>query len=136
MAARILLVLALGYSTALIAAGFLVPMYSGISSSADGAVEETSETLVGVNGVSVLIVLAIPLLITIGVAIAVRWGASARRMGLAWTLTGGLAAFTLLAMMSIGVFVLPVTAALVAANLIVQRQGRRSRGPVTRSTGP
>ena len=126
LAARILLILALAYSTALIAAGFLVPMYSGSSSSSDGVTEETSDTLVGVNGVNVLIVLAIPLLITIAVGIALRWGTSARRMGLAWTLTGGFAAFTLLAMMSIGVFLLPVVAALVAVDLIVRRQGLRS----------
>jgi hypothetical protein len=36
-------------------------------------------------------------------------------MPIAWTLTGILAGFTLLAMMSIGVLVLPVTVALVVA---------------------
>jgi hypothetical protein len=36
-------------------------------------------------------------------------------MPVAWTLTGLLAAFNLLAMLSIGVFILPITAALIVA---------------------
>ena len=140
---RALLGFALVWSAALIVAGFVAPLYSSESASASsdtsspgevtvGEVSHGTATLVEVNGMNVLFVLAIPLLVAIGVAVALRWGAgasgspprdgvSAWGIGVAWVLSAALGTFTLLAMMSIGVFVLPVTAALIAAVWLAQR---------------
>lgn len=100
------------YSLALIVAGFLVPAYSTQSSSTSGAVSHGSDTLVAVNGPGVVIVLGIPLFLSLAVGAALvpghRWA-----LPLAWTLTGLLAVFNVVALLSIGVFVIPVTAALV-----------------------
>jgi hypothetical protein len=62
----------------------------------------------------VALVLAVPLLVTLAVGFAL-WQGSRRALPIAWTLTGLLAAGNLVAMLSVGVFVLPVTAALVIA---------------------
>ncbi len=72
-------------------------------------------TLVDANGPGVAVVLAIPLAVTILVGCLLlrrrrRWA-----LPVAWTLTGLLAVFTLLAMASIGLFVVPVTACLIVA---------------------
>ena len=109
------------YSAALIVAGLAVPMGSEVSTSSSGAVEHTSATLVESNGLSVLLVLAIPLLATVAVAVALRWRATTGGLAIAWGVTAMLAVFMLLAMLSIGVFVLPVTAALVAVCTIARR---------------
>lgn len=106
-----LLVAAL-YSSGLIAAGFLVPVYSTQSVSSSGAVAEGSATLVGENGVNVVVVLVIPLLVTLvaaGLLFSRRsWGLLVARI-----LTAVLVVFNVLAILSIGVFVVPVTITLV-----------------------
>jgi hypothetical protein len=103
------------YSVGLVLAGVLVPVYSSQSVSSTGEVTQGSATLVEVNGFNVLVVLAVPLLVTLAVG-AVLWPRVRRgAMPVAWILTGVLAAFNLVAMLSIGVFVLPVTGALLVA---------------------
>ena len=62
-----------------------------------------------------MITLGLPLLMTLAVGCALWQGSRRGAIPVAWTLTGLLAVFNLLAMMSIGVFVLPVTAALIVA---------------------
>ncbi len=118
----ITLVLALAYGALLVLAGFTVPLYSEQSVTSSGDVTNGTASLVAVNGLDVLFVLAIPLVITVGVGLAL-WP-QVRRGGLplAWTLTGLLVVFTFLAMLSIGVFVLPVTIALVVACATCRRQ--------------
>ncbi len=102
---------ALFLSLVLLASGFLVPVYSSESVSSSGAATSTTETLVAVNGLNVLIVLAIPLLISLLVAAALRMD----RRRAAWILTGLLGLFAVLAILSIGFFVLPVVIALAVA---------------------
>lgn len=110
----IALAFAAGWSVLLIVGGFVVPLYQGESSTSSGAVTGRTTTLVAVNGTSAVVVLSIPLVVTALVAAALL--ASDRRgLPVAWTLTVLLGAFTALAMLTIGVFVLPVTAALVVA---------------------
>lgn len=112
----IALVFAALYSAALIAAGFFVPSYSTQSSSSSGEAVQGSTTLVGENGVHVVFVLAIPLLLTLAVGASVLsgrgWGLLVARI-----LTGLLVVFNVLALMSIGIFVVPVTLALVVVCL-------------------
>ena len=99
----------------LVVAGFLVPAYRSTEMSSSGELTQSTETLVGVNGPGAVVVLAVPLLVTLLVASALS--ARSRRAALpcAWALTALLAVFNLVGMLTVGVFVLPVTAALVVA---------------------
>ena len=84
-------------------AGFLVagfaPAYTAVSSGPRGTSTRSTETLVGVNGSGVVLILLSPLLATVVVAIALLWRAHPPAMALAWTCRA-LAAFTLLAMLT------------------------------------
>jgi hypothetical protein len=121
-AAWIALVTAAVYAGAFVVAGLVVPVYSSASESSSGEVTQGSDTLVGVNGMAILPILAVPLLATVLVGCALRLRALRGAMPVAWTLTGVLAALNLLAMASIGLFVLPVTAALVVACISSMRE--------------
>lgn len=103
------------YGLLIVLAGFLAPVYRSTSASSSGEVTHGTDTLVGVNGPGVLVVLAVPLLVTVTVG-AVLWQRSWRlSLPTAWTLTGLMAVLNLLALVSVGVFFLPVTVALVVA---------------------
>ena len=112
---RLCLSFAALYGAALVAAGFLAPVYQSTSVSSSGEVTHGSGTLVGVNGPGVVAVLCVPLVVSVLVGLALWLGSRPRAVKLAWTLTGLLVVFNLLALMSIGLFVVPVTAALVVA---------------------
>jgi len=99
----------------LVVAGFVVPAYQSTSMSSSGEPTQSTETLVGMNGSGVVVVLALPLLVTVLVACALLLRARHAAMPVAWGLTALLAVFNILGMLTIGVFVLPVTAALVVA---------------------
>lgn len=110
----------------LVVAGFLAPMSESITVSSSGAATQGSSTLVGVNGLGVVVVLAVPLLVTLAVGSAL-WSARRRAAAFVWTLTGLLAGFTLLAMLSIGVFILPITAALFVACAVHRPRSQHRR---------
>jgi hypothetical protein len=120
---RVLLAVAAAWGAGLLAAAVVVPAYSSAGVSSSGAVSYGSATLVGVNGWGVLLVVSVPL-----VAAAMVGGALWRRRRrpgagvLAWTIAGLLAVFNVLALASIGVFVIPVTACLFAACASHDRQ--------------
>jgi hypothetical protein len=102
---------ALAWSAALIIGAFVIPVYS-----TDGSAGTGSATLAGENGAWVGGLLAIPLAVTLLVAAALWKRREAQTAGpTAWTITGLLSAFNLIAMLSIGIFVLPVTICLVVA---------------------
>jgi D-alanyl-lipoteichoic acid acyltransferase DltB (MBOAT superfamily) len=102
------------WSAALLAFAF-VPTYATVWSGPHGSTIRSTRSLVSVNGHFVLVVLAVPLVISVLVGLALLF--SRHRVGLAaaWSLTLLLAAFNLLALLSIGLLVVPATAALVAA---------------------
>lgn len=118
--ASIALGVALVWSLLLVVAAFVAPVYSSStgSSSTDvtsGAVT-TSETtgtgtLVGVNGPGVLVFVALPLVATLVVA----WALARGRRRLGWVVTSVLGVLTVLALLSVGIFFLPVSLALVVA---------------------
>ena len=128
---RISLVIALVWGTGLAVAALVVPVYQLSGYSSSGTATDGSATLVGVNGLGALLVTVAPL-----AAVMVTGWALWRRAGrqgagvLAWAVTGLLVCFNLLAILSIGVFVLPVTLALVVA---CATHGRKPYGVVTRS---
>jgi hypothetical protein len=75
-----------------------------------------SATLVSVNGRGILLVVGVPLVATALVGGAL-WRRGPRRGAgvLAWTIAGLLAVFNVLALASIGLFVIPVTVGLIVA---------------------
>jgi hypothetical protein len=76
---------------------------------------KAAEGPVILNGLGVALVIAVPLLATLTVGAAL-WRHSRRgAVRMAWAVTGLLAVFNLLAMMSIGVLVVSVTVALTVA---------------------
>jgi len=113
------------WGVALVAGAFVVPVYSGLSVSAGSSGEQVthsySSTLVEENGFGVLIPVAIPLVLAALVWFALhrrcsrgsRWGGP-----IAWSLVAVLGLFSLVAVWTIGVFVLPVAVLLgIAASL-------------------
>lgn len=123
LTAKIALVASLIWSLLLLVAAFIFPVYGYASSSAsvgsDGNLVQGAEitgtaTLVGVNGAWAVLLIAIPLVVTILVAVLLRIGARPARVT-ARAVTGLLAAVTVLGLMSIGLFLLPATVALVVA---------------------
>ena len=115
------LAFALVWSLLLVVGAFLAPVYSTSSQSASAdsttgvttttAVTTGSATLVGVNGYGVLVVVTIPLVATLFVAIALARGR--RRIG--WVVTSVLALLNVLALLSVGIFFVPTTVALIVA---------------------
>ncbi len=103
-----LALLAVGWGLALIVAALLVPEYG-------------SQTLVDENGAGVLVPVAIPALISAAtwVALRLKCSHSSRVAGFAaWLLIALLCAFCLLAILSIGIFVIPAAALLVRAAML------------------
>jgi hypothetical protein len=70
-----------------------------------------------------VVVLAVPFLVTLLVASALLARSRRAALPFAWALTALLAAFNLVGMLTVGVFVLPVTAALVVACSMSSRTG-------------
>ena len=124
------LAIALASGTGLVIAALLAPVYQSQSVSSSGITASGSATLVGVNGWRALLIAAVPL----AAAVMAGYGLW-RRAGrpgagvLAWTVTGLLACFNVVAMATIGVFVVPVTVALFIA---CATHGGRPHAQVTR----
>jgi hypothetical protein len=122
------LTFALVWSTLLLGGALVLPAYSTASQSASldsstgtmvtEPMTTGTETVVGVNGPGVLITVAVPLAVTLLVGAAL----AARRRRIGWVLTSVLGFFNLLAMLSIGIFVLPTTLALVVACAATERR--------------
>ena len=107
----------------LVVAGFLVPVYRSTEMSSSGELTQSTETLVGVNGPGAVVVLAVPFLVTLLVASALLARSRRAALPFAWALTALLAVFNLVGMLTVGVFVLPVTAALVVACSMSSKAG-------------
>ncbi len=115
-AAWVALGVAVLWSLALLVASTLAPAYQSTTETDSGTVTPGSATLVGENGWGVLVVMAVPLIVTVVVGFALwRRGAGRAAGVIAWTLTGLLAGLNLLAMLTVGLFMLPVTVCLVVA---------------------
>jgi hypothetical protein len=103
--AFVLTVLAFAWSIGLLAAALLAPAYG-------------STTLVQENGSGVLLVVAVPAVISVAVWLALwrKCTRGGRVSGVvAWACVSTLAAFCVLALFSIGIFVVPVAALLACA---------------------
>jgi hypothetical protein len=113
--ASVALVIAGVWGLGLVVAGFVVPMYRTIRQSESGEVARGSDTLVGANGLGVVVVLAVPFVVTVLVGWALLLRAHRGGLPVAWTLTGLVAGLTFLSMPSIGLFIIPITVSLVVA---------------------
>ncbi len=139
------------WSAGLLAAAALMPAYTSASVSTsdptslsgeipdptDVVVHRSSATLVQVNGIGVLVPMAIPFLAVATVAVVLqrrRVLARPRAGALAWTVTGLLGGCCVVAMLSVGVFLLPVVVPLVIACSRAPGVGMASgRAPESRS---
>jgi hypothetical protein len=137
-ASSVALLIASIYSAALIVAGFVVPMYSSLSASSSPAdssgsvsspvvVSHGSATLVAVNGLGGALVLSIPLLVSLAVGVALWQSARRGAVPIAWTLTWLMVAFNLAGMMTIGMFIIPVTVALLFACSRIQPRPKQHK---------
>ena len=102
------------WSSGLVAFAYM-PTYSTSVGTDGGAVSSGASSLVEVNGGDVLLVVAVPLAVTVLVGLAMLLRSRRGFLAIAWALTAALAVFNLVAILSIGVLIVPVTAALVGA---------------------
>jgi hypothetical protein len=123
--ASVAILFAAAYGALLVLAGFVAPVYESTTSSSDGEVTHGAESLVEANGPGAAVVLAVPLVVAVLVGCALRFAADDRALPLAWLLTGLLGVLDVLALASIGLFLVPVTASLVVACVA----GRRPPSP-------
>jgi hypothetical protein len=101
------------WSVGLLVAAMTAPAYERETGTSSGEVVRGSATFLEVNGRWGLVVAAFPLLATILVGWLLRGGRSNRaavRAG--WVVTGALTVISLLAMLTVGVYFLPVALAL------------------------
>lgn len=115
---------ALVWSAGVLAFAF-APTYSTVRSGPHGTTIRSTETLVGENGNFVLVVLGVPLAVCALVGVALLFSRHRGGLVTAWCLTGLLAAFNLLSLLTVGLLVVPATAALVAACLLSADTGGR-----------
>lgn len=136
-----LVVAALASSLVLIGA-FTAPVYStaGVSGTLSPTgemvevVSEGTSTIAGTNGALGAGVVAIPLVATLLVSLLL-WPAGSRGLRVAaYAVVALLGAFTILSLMSIGIFLLPVTVALLVA--CVARDTQPSVRPLATSPAP
>lgn len=104
---------ALVWSTGLLAFAF-APTYARVRSGPRGTIRDT-ESFISENGNSVLVLLAVPLVITLLVGLALLLNRRRGALGAAWFLTVLLAVGNALALLTIGIVVVPATAALITA---------------------
>jgi hypothetical protein len=106
------------WSVTLFGAAFLFPAYSTSSASSSGARSSGSLSLVHVNGFGVLIPVGVPLVVAAVVWAALHHKCSrGGRVGdyIAWTCISVLGCFCLVAILSIGIYVVPVAVLLACA---------------------
>ncbi|MEO7587434.1 MAG: hypothetical protein ABIS84_05340 [Arachnia sp.] len=104
---RVALSIALVWAAALLVGAFTVPVYGGSGAEA---------TLIGVNGASGVVVAAAPLLLAAATAFSLRLRDPHAGAGLlAWALAILSAVYSIVAILSVGIFALPVVACLIYA---------------------
>jgi uncharacterized membrane protein YoaK (UPF0700 family) len=109
------------WSLGLVLAALLVPVYNGHTVSSASGLTVSTVTLVVENGAWVLLPVAVPAIacVVVGVALRTKRGRGGRRSAtVAWTAIGLLTAFSLLAILSIGIYVAPVALLLATAAAI------------------
>lgn len=126
-----LTVAAFAWGAALVVAAFVVPVYDSASDSVPSGApgDPASATLVGVNGLGVVVPVAVPAVVAALVGVALRHkrmrGGRASAI-VAWSLIGALGAGCLVAILSIGLFAAPVAGMLAGAASLTPSGGARA----------
>ncbi|MDN4475650.1 hypothetical protein QQX09_07265 [Demequina sp. SYSU T00192] len=127
--------IAVGWGALLPLLALAVPVGTEVSLSSDGIETTRHLTLAQAEGVSGVLTVAVPLalVLLVGAAMAApgRWGLPA-----AWALFGLLAAANLLAMMSVGIVVVPLTVAVLVALVGRTNDAPRSRASSGEDVSP
>ncbi len=122
------LMIAVGWGVALVVVAFTTPIYKSESTDSTGALQDTSATLVEVNGAYGALIAAMPLILSLVTTLAL-WLRGQRRAGpMAWALPLLCAAFSLVTITTIGVFALPVVGFLIYACAVHGRPYRMRTG--------
>jgi hypothetical protein len=111
------------WSFGLVIAAVALPVYETTTTTSVAGTTFINTTLVAGQGAWVLIPVLVPLVITGGVALALRRrraGAGVRHSQIAWASVGLLVVFSLLSILSIGGFVLPVALLLGRATMLTR----------------
>ncbi len=110
------LAVAVAGGIAVLAGALVVPVYRAVEAQGSGIPARASGTLVGVNGWNALLVAGMPLIAALATGSALGRRAGRRGAGaFAWSVAMLLAFLNLMAMASIGIYLVPVTAALIVA---------------------
>ena len=123
-----LMVAALVWSVGLLLAALVVGAYRGQTVSSEAGITLTTRTLVQVHGLQALILVVLPVVACVAVAIALwhRRRAAAWSGPVAWAAVGVLAIESILAITSLGAFLLPAVVLLVLSVRLIP-------GPATRA---
>ncbi len=122
------LMIAVGWGVALMVVAFTTPLYRGEGTDSTGALQNTSATLVEVNGAYGALIAAMPLILSLATTLAL-WLRGQRHAGpMAWALTLLCAAFSLVTITTVGVFALPVAGLLIYACAMHGRPYRMRTG--------
>ncbi len=125
---------ALLWSAGLPALAF-APTYARARSGPNGTIRDTV-TLIHENGNSVLVPLVVPLVITLLVGLTLLLNRREGAFNAAWSLTLVLTVLNALALLTIGIVVVPVTAALIATCSLWGILGRETGGGGAASQQP
>ncbi|WP_228373209.1 hypothetical protein [Demequina silvatica] len=116
MQTKVAWIVAVAWAALLPVLALVVPVGTEVSEGSDGVETTRHLTLAQGEGLSGVLTVAVPLALVLlaggAMATCAGWG-----MPVAWTLFGLLAAANLLAMLSVGIAVIPVTVALLVALL-------------------
>jgi hypothetical protein len=104
------------WGVGLIAFAYLAPVYQTERTTRGGHVTRGTDTLVGENG-GVLVVFVVPIVATVLVGLALLLPSRRASLTAAWTLTAAAAVLNVLALLTVGCVMVPITAALVFACL-------------------
>lgn len=120
---------ALTWSLGLVLAALLIPTYNGQTVSSSEGLTLTSRTAVQVHGLKAVIVVAVPVVASLIVALALyrrRTDGWRHSLGVTWTTIAILTVVALLGIPSVGLFMLPVVVLLaLAARLVVTPESVR-----------
>ncbi len=126
--------LALAWSGLLLWLVDTVDVYSSISASDDGTMSTSGDTLAETNGSYAYLVACVPLTVSVVVALLAAFRPHLTTAGIAACIVGLLGVLNLLAMLTVGIFVLPATAALVVAVVAMFVRATSASPPSARET--
>lgn len=115
---------AIAAAAAVPVAALTVPAYEGVESSSGGVIATTHATIVDENGVGALVPATLPLVAAFAVALLLHrrcTSGSTAAIGAAWAIVGVMAALALVAIASIGLWMVPAVVLLALSTVTTPR---------------